>query len=151
MDVVQRCAANEMLNRDRMANEGQAGEREEILTLLGRISAAWREGRMEELAEYFHDDMVIRGPQLQEMGRGRHICVGSYKDFIAQATVLELKESDAEIDVWGDTAVASYAWEMKYEMGGASYHESGRDLFVLKRDGGKWLAVWRAVLVSPAA
>jgi len=51
--------------------------------------------------------------------------------------VQELKESDAEIDVWGNTAVASYAWEMKYEMGDASYHESGRDLFVFKRDVGK--------------
>ncbi|HMD97060.1 MAG TPA: nuclear transport factor 2 family protein [Terriglobia bacterium] len=134
-----------------MANGAQADEREETRTLLVKISAAWRQGRLEEVAEYFHDDMVIRGPELQEMGRGREVCVGSYKDFISQATAQELKESDAEIDVWGNAAVASYAWEMHYEMGGASYHESGRDLFVFKRDGGKWLAVWRAVLVSPAA
>jgi hypothetical protein len=56
-------------------------------------------------------------------------------------------ESDAEIDVWGNTAVPSYAWEMHYEMGGANCRESGRDRFVFKRDGGKWPAVWRAVLV----
>jgi len=134
-----------------MAIGGLADERNEIRVLLGKISAAWRQGRPDELAEYFHEDMVIRGPELQEMGRGRDVCVGSYKDFISQATVQEMKESDAEIDVWGNTAVASYAWEMHYQMGGASYQESGHDLFVFKRDGRKWLAVWRAVLVSPPA
>jgi len=134
-----------------MANEQQVDEREEIRMLLGKISAAWRQGRLEELAEYFHDDMVIRGPELKEMGKGRDVCVGSYKDFLSQAKVQELKESDAEIDVWGTTAVASYAWEMQYEMGGESYHESGRDLFVFTRQEGEWLAVWRAVLVSPPA
>ncbi|MGO9273608.1 MAG: nuclear transport factor 2 family protein [Terriglobia bacterium] len=134
-----------------MANGEQPDERDEIRMLLGKISAAWRQGRPEELGEYFHDDMVIRGSALQEAGRGRDVCVGSYKDFLSQAKVQELKESDAEIDVWGTTAVASYAWEMQYEMGGESYHESGRDLFVLTRQEGKWLAVWRAVLVSPRA
>jgi hypothetical protein len=129
-----------------MANNGTPDEREDIRMLLGKISAAWRQGRMEELGEYFHDDMVIRGPELQAMGRGRDVCVGSYKDFISQATVQELKEGDAEIDVWGNSAVAWYPWEMRYQMGGHSYHESGRDLFVFVREEGKWLAAWRAVL-----
>jgi len=134
-----------------MANEQQADEREEIRTLLGKISAAWRQGRLEELAEYFHDDMVIRGPELKEMGRGRDVCVGSYKDFMSQATVQELKESDPEIDVWGDAAVTVSSWEMKYATGGASYHESGREMFVFTRKARRWLAVCRAVLVSPSA
>jgi len=134
-----------------MANEGQPGSRDEIRTLLGKISAAWRQGHWDELAGYFHDGMVIRGPELQQMGRGRDVCVWSYRDFMSQAKVRELIESEPEIDVWGNTAVAWSSWEMKYEMGGTSYDESGRDLFVFSREEGKWLAVWRMVSVSPPA
>jgi len=127
-------------------------ERDEVRALLGRISGAWQQGHWQELGEYFHENMVIRGPELQEMGsKGRDASVASYREFMSQAAVHELKESDPKIDVWGNTAVASYGWEIKYEMGGLTHHEFGRDLFVFSRESGKWLAVWRAVFFSAQA
>jgi hypothetical protein len=134
-----------------MTDATQGNEREEVRLLLSKINQAWLKGRLEELNDFFHDDMVIKGPELQEMGRGKDVCVGSYKDFISQAVVQEFKESDAAIDVWGSTAVASYSWEMTYQMKGQNYRESGRDIFVFARDDAGWRAVWRAVLLSPQA
>ncbi len=61
----------------------------------------------------------------------------------------EFKESDPDIDLWGNTAVATYSWEITYEMNGQNYHESGQDLFVLTRDEDGWRAVWWAILPSP--
>jgi hypothetical protein len=34
-------------------------------------------------------------------------------------------------------------------MQGRVYQESGRDIFVLTRAGGRWQVIWRAVLLSP--
>ena len=50
------------------------------------------------------------------------------------------------IDVWGNTAVATYRYEIAYEMGGQLYQEMGQDLFVFVRDGGRWRAVWRTLI-----
>ena len=122
---------------------------EEIRQLLRSISDAWSKGHPEELEEYFHENMLIVQPGSQGGGRGKRECVDSYKDFVSHATIREFKESDQTIDVWGDTAVASYKFEMAYEMRGEVHKDSGYDLFVFSREKGKWLVVWRTILPVP--
>ena len=39
------------------------------------------------LNQYFHEDMVIRGPDFQELCRGKAACVKSYQEFLVQATI----------------------------------------------------------------
>lgn len=131
-----------------MASRAERDAQKEIRLLLSKISEAWLKGRPEELNECFHNDMGIKGPGFQEMGRGKEVCVKSYEDFIRQATVREFKGSDPVIDLWESTAVATFSWEIVYEMSGQDYHESGHDLLVLTRDEGRWQAVWRAILPS---
>jgi ketosteroid isomerase-like protein len=131
-----------------MNHERKGNDQEQIRFLLRRINAAWLKGRLEELEECFHADIVIRGPDLREMARGRESCVRSYADFIRQATVREFQESEPDVSIWGNTAVSIYSWDITYEMKGQEHHERGRDLFVLTRDDGGWRAVWRTVLLS---
>jgi ketosteroid isomerase-like protein len=125
--------------------------REEIRRILKNITAAWAGGHPGKLQEYFHDDMVIAQPGLGVRGRGKRACVDSYRQFIGQATIRGIKECDHHIDAWGDTAVASYRFEIDYRMGGQEHHDSGVDLFVFIRQEGTWLAVWRTILPLPAA
>jgi ketosteroid isomerase-like protein len=129
-------------------------DREEIRLVLGKINDAWLKGRPEDLRAVldrcFHDDIVIKGPGFQAMGRGKEACVKSYADFERQARVRSCQLSEPEIDHAGDTAVATYSWEMTYELDGHEYHESGHDLFVLTRIQGRWQAVWRAMLPAQA-
>jgi ketosteroid isomerase-like protein len=132
-----------------MVSTGEAGVREAIRRILKQINAAWRGGRTDELRQYFHENMVIVSPGFQVRGEGREACVASYQDFINQATVTEYKEGEATVDVWGDTAVATYPWQMAWQMGGQSSRESGHDVFIFIREAGKWLAVWRTLLPLP--
>jgi len=133
-----------------IANPAPRPERDEIQGLIGKINHAWLKGNLEELREYFHDDIVIKGPQFQSMvAGGKAACIKSYEDFLRAAKVEDFKESDVLVDLFGSTAVATFAWEIKYEMGGQNYHETGHDVFVFTRGDGKWRAVWRAVLPSP--
>jgi ketosteroid isomerase-like protein len=120
-----------------------------IRRLLSRISEAWLRGDASNLNEYFHDRMMIKGPDLQELGAGREACVKSYEDFILQTSILEYEESDPEIDLYGDTAVVVCPWKINFEMKGQKHREQGRDLLVLVRREHGWLVAWRAVFPQP--
>ncbi len=120
-----------------------------IRRLLKNINQAWTGGHPERLDHYFHEQMIIAQPGAGVLGRGRKACVDSYRRFTGQAVIRKVKESDHHIEVWGDTAVASYRFEIDYQMGGQEHHDSGVDLFVFTRQNSKWLAVWRTILPLP--
>jgi ketosteroid isomerase-like protein len=58
----------------------------------------------------------------------------------------DFHEGDATIDVFGDTAIATYRFEIAYEMNGKTFSESGRDVFIFVRAEEGWQAVWRTVV-----
>jgi len=132
-----------------MASDIEQNVREEIQQLLKNINAAWVKGRSEDLEEYFHEDMVIFDLGFGRRGIGKKACVESYKDFTSHATIHEFKESDPAIDIWGDTAVAIYKFEIDYETNGEDHRDFGQDLFVFIRERGKWRAVWRVIIPLP--
>ena len=123
-------------------------DQEQIRSLLSRMNEAWLKGYTERLKECFHDDVVIRGPDLQEMGRGREPCVKSYGDFIRLATVREFKASEPAMDLFDNMAVAICPWEISYRMNDQEHNESGHDLLVLTCQKGKWQVARRTVLSS---
>ncbi|MGD9346378.1 MAG: nuclear transport factor 2 family protein [Candidatus Aminicenantes bacterium] len=122
---------------------------ENIMALLHKISETWSKANPDDLGEFFHEDLVISSPDLRKMGEGKKACIQSYKDFIARAVIHEYKEEDYTIDVWGDTAVSTYTFDMTYEMDGQTSREQGHDIFVYNREGEKWRVVWRMVIPLP--
>jgi ketosteroid isomerase-like protein len=72
--------------------------------------------------------------------------VAGFEDFCTHAVVHEYTESGHQFDVVGDTAVATYTYEMVYERDGRRSRVSGRDLWVFARQEARWLAVWRTML-----
>jgi uncharacterized protein (TIGR02246 family) len=120
-----------------------------IRAVISAINKAWTDGHPEAVAPHFHDRMVIVAPGFRQCVEGREACAKSYAEFVAHATIKGYSEEDATVEVWGDTAVASYRFALAWEMDEQPYYEAGRDLFVLRRENGRWLAVWRTVL--PAA
>ena len=112
-----------------MVVTAQGNSREEVRDLINRINEAWLGGRTGELNEYFHNDMVIRGPDLTELARGRESCVKSYQDFVQKSLVRNFKASEPMVDLWDSLAVATCPWEISYEMQGQIHHEVGCDLF----------------------
>ncbi len=119
----------------------------EIRQLLRRINQAWVKGHPEDLEKCFHANMVMFQPDLQSRLEGRQNCVRSYEDFCGQAVIHDFREFEPAIDVCGNTAIATYRWEIRYEMNGESFNETGRDLFVFVREDGRWQAIWRAMIL----
>ena len=132
-----------------MASAVEGNDKKQIRNLLSRMNEAWLRGHTERLNECFRDDVVVRGPDLKEMARGREACVKSYTDFLRLAKVEEFQASEPLIDLFGSMAVVTSPWKISYRMNGRDYHESGHDLLVLVREEGGWKVAWRSVLPSP--
>ncbi len=110
------------------------------------INHAWSKGQVGDLRNYLREDMVIVTPGLQDRIVGREACVNSFQEFRNQATIHSYHESDAAVDVFGNMAVATYRWEIVYDMDGQSYQETGGDLFVFVREDAGWQAAWRTLI-----
>lgn len=127
---------------------------DQIGQLLRIINSSWLSSKPEELpkilADCFHADMVIKGCDLETVAKGRDACIRSYVDFIEQAKIRAFHQDEADIRIVGDTAVASYGWNITYTLEENEFTEPGHDVFVFNRTNGKWLAIWRAMLTGSA-
>lgn len=127
-------------------------EAEEVWELVQRMNDAWaKPGATEDLASFFREDIVMVNPDFANRTEGRDACVASYEAFCTQAAILDFKISNPGIDVFADTAIATYSYEIAYEMGGERFNDTGRDIFVFVRENGQWLAVWRTMIIPQAA
>lgn len=124
-------------------------DREEIIRILKEVNRAWTGGNPGDISKYFHEDMIIAQPGFGIRGEGRNACVDSYKEFTGMASIEGLRESEHVVLIWGDTAVASYKFEVEYALDGQAHQDTGYDLFVFTRQAGSWLAVWRTILPVP--
>ncbi len=124
--------------------------KEEIRIALETINGAWLSRNVSAirlaLSSCFHPEMVIKDAKLKTVASGREACVQSYVDFIQQARVSAYQQTEPEIHVLIDAAVASYNWEIAYSLDQKNHRERGGDIFVFVRAEEKWMAVWRAVL-----
>lgn len=117
-----------------------------ILERVRALDAAWREGRYDELRNYFHPDAVIVAPGFAVRVSGRDAVIETYREFATTATTEALDVADPVIDLWGDTAVATARFSITYSMAGKRYHEQGHDILVFQRSGSEWLIVWRTLI-----
>lgn len=113
---------------------------------LRTLNDAWLNGRFDELPALVQQDMVAVAPGFGERSRGGEAFVAGLRDFMQSATIRDFTEHDLDVDVIGDTAIASYRFEMDYERSGRRYAATGRDLYVFRRLEERWIAVWRTLL-----
>jgi len=125
----------------------------EVTRTLAALSAAWRERRYDDLADFLAEDMVFALPGFSGRLEGASAVVASYREFMERATLTAYEESPLAVDVWGETAVASFRWEMAWLAGGVPNRETGHDVFVLRRTAPEapWRAVWRTMTFEPPA
>lgn len=124
------------------------GERDSVLEAIHQINHAWLDGRASDMAPLVHEFVVVVLPGFSGRVIGRDAFVASYADFASEARVSAYDESEHVVDVFGDTAVVSYRYEIEYELDGEPQHDTGRDLFVFARgdNDDHWRVVWRTLV-----
>ena len=121
---------------------------DEIKAIVEGINAAWLAGRFDELRDYFHPDVVLAQPGVARRAVGRDALIDSYRQFAAAATMHSFTPGEVHVDAAGDSAVTTMPWEMDYEMDGQRYQERGWELLVFGRRDGRWVVLWRTVVVE---
>jgi len=118
---------------------------EEVSRTLSSINQAWLEGRPLDLEALFDPKIVMLDPGGSYV-KGRTLLVESFVRMCANARVHGFEESDRQVDVFDDAAVASFAFVLVYEREGEKYRSTGRDLWVFSRGEGGWRAIYRTML-----
>ncbi len=112
------------------------------------INNAWLKGNTDELQNYFHKDMVIVHPNFRKRAEGADECVKTYASFVENSELIALKQNEMMIDIYEDTAIAAYLFNIRYRLEDEFFEESGKDMFVFRKYNDKWLAVWRTIVPS---
>jgi ketosteroid isomerase-like protein len=115
--------------------------RQEVWNTVRALNDAWTRGDANELVNYFHDNMVAITATDRERLVGRRACVAGWKAFAQAAKIHRWKELDPQIELYGNTAVVTYYFDMSFDMGGRTVDLGGRDMFVFVKENGRWLAV----------
>ncbi|MBV8244993.1 MAG: nuclear transport factor 2 family protein [Candidatus Eremiobacteraeota bacterium] len=128
---------------------------DEITEVLHAVNSAWQNPDEKPIGKrirkYFAKDAVIVGPSLERVARGRKAVTESYDAFVRGARILHAALGAPEIDIGRDVAVATLEWEMTYEFQESETTERGHDVYVLRRQRGRWLIWWRQIVAFPGS
>jgi hypothetical protein len=114
---------------------------QEIWATVRALNDAWTQGHPDDLAQYFHRDMIAITATDRHRLDGGPACIAGWKGFAEAAHIHFWKEVDPVIRVYGDSAVVAYDFDMAFDLGGQTINLGGRDMFFMVREGGRWWAV----------
>lgn len=114
------------------------------------MNEAWLSGRIDELGRFFAPDVIIAPPGDRDRIIGREAVVESFRHNTEQAITHRFDELDLRVDVTATVAVAVLRFSIRYEIGGATYEETGRDIFVMAPSEGSWRIIWRTQIGEEA-
>lgn len=123
-------------------NEGNDVEAE-VWSLVDRVNTAWVESNPDDIQPFLHPDVVTVLPGFSGVVEGREAAMQAYRDFCERAEVHGFGTSDSHVQVVEDTAVATYAFRIDYEMAGERLEEHGHEVQVLVRTDEGWKVAWR--------
>ena len=117
-----------------MTPNSKTSEEKEVWETLRNLNDAWTKGNGERLTDFFHRDMVAITPTDRNRREGREECLAGWLGFLAMAKVHHWEEIDPKIQVYGNTAVVTYYFDMAFETGGQQVKTGGRDMFVFVKE-----------------
>lgn len=114
---------------------------QEVWDTLRALNDAWTKGNPDDLARYFHRDMVAITPMARHRVNGGAACVEGWKGFARGTRILYWQEIDPVIHVYGESAVVAYDFQMSYNIGEQTVDTGGRDMFFFVKQEGRWWVV----------
>ena len=114
---------------------------QEIWMTLRALNDTWTKGNPDDLAKYFHPQMLAITPLDRLRRDGAAACISGWKSFAEAARIHRWHEYDPLVRVYGDAAVVTYYYEIDFEIGDQRVEQRGRDLFFFVRERGRWQVV----------
>jgi hypothetical protein len=114
---------------------------QEVWETIRALNDAWTKGNPDDLANYFHRNMVAITSTDRMRREGGAECIAGWKGFAEAARIHHWREIDPVIHVYGDTAVVAYYFDMSFDMNGQTFNSAGRDMFFMVKEEGRWWVV----------
>jgi ketosteroid isomerase-like protein len=117
------------------------------------LNATWQSGHFDQLANFYHPDVVLLPPDAGAPITGRGEVVASYQEFADAATLHEFQVTSMDTFVFDDTAVCHMRFEIEYETDSGRFRESGLEIYVVVNatsDTTQPAIVWRSQAVLDA-
>lgn len=115
--------------------------KQEIWATLRALNDAWIQGNPDDLANYFHHDMVAITATDRLRREGAANCIAGWKGFVQATRIRHWKEIDPVIHVYDNAAVVAYYFDISFDMNGQTINMGGRDMFFFAKENGRWWAV----------
>jgi hypothetical protein len=115
--------------------------KQEIWTTVRSMNDAWTKGNPDDLVKFFHRDMVAITATERNRLDGGAACIAGWKAFSNAARIHRWEEVDPIINVYNDSAVVAYYFDMSFDMNGQTINMGGRDMLFFVKENGKWWAV----------
>lgn len=114
---------------------------QEVWARLRALNDAWTQSNPEKLTDYFHPEMIAITPVDRLRREGAAACIAGWQGFADSTRIHSWREIDPMIRVFDNSAVVSYYYEIRFEIGGQIVEQGGRDLFFFVHEDGCWWAV----------
>ncbi len=114
-------------------------------TLVQKINNYWYSGQLTALSAYFHQNVVFNSPDFKHQVIGKENCIRTYIDFLNISSILLYTESNPTVQIFKETVIVTYDFEIKYEQNNKTYHEAGTDILVFGKEQQSWKIVWRGM------
>ena len=121
-----------------------------IRKIIQIINGAWINNNLEILNDYFDDKMIIITQELKNKAAGREACIMNYKKFIETIILLDFNQGEPIIELWNNSAIAVYNYEITYKAKDKKIFKKGEDIIVFNREDiedNYWKAVFQKVVV----
>ncbi|MDR1828286.1 MAG: nuclear transport factor 2 family protein [Methylobacteriaceae bacterium] len=114
---------------------------QEVFSVVHAANLAWTKGDPDDLDQFFHPRMIAFTASDHNARIGSSACLEGWKGFAGAARIDEWRELDPKVELYGDSAVVVYYYDMSGAFGDTPFHFTGRDMFFLVRENGRWLIV----------
>jgi len=115
--------------------------KQEVWETVRTLNDTWTKGKPDDLANFFHRDMVAITASDRLRREGSSACIAGWKGFADATRIHRWEEKEPIIHVYGDSAVVAYYFEISFDMGEQTFNTNGRDMFFFVRENGRWWAV----------
>jgi hypothetical protein len=115
--------------------------KKEVWKTVRDLNDAWTKGNPNDLKKYFHKEMVAITPTDIKRREGREACIQDWLEFSKIAKIHNWKEIDPKIQIYGQTAIVTYYFELSFEREGQMIDFEGRDMYVFIMEDNRWLAI----------
>ena len=114
---------------------------QEVWNTVRALNDTWTKGNPDDLVNYFHSSMIAITATDRHRRDGGEACIAGWKGFANAATIHHWKEIDPVINIYGNSAVVAYYFDMSFSMGGQTISMGGRDMFFFVKESDRWMAV----------